>query len=132
MRKIYLCNDITQAKLLRKLIKIRSACILLKNDYRLPNLTNELRLNADSIYNYCNKNIATQLKNCELFDISTEQDDNERTKAYEKSIPLSQYLGSCCVLAGDEAEIVINELKRIDMCAKIQKALATGRSVLID
>ncbi len=131
MIKIYLCDDEKQAKLLRKLMRIQTSCMLVKNDYRLPNVEKDIRASADIVYKYCNKSISAELKKCKSFASMKEADVDKMNSLCDQSPVLQNALGSCCVIAGEEATIVLSELKKYDMLRDLQKALETGKNLIL-
>ena len=130
MVKIYLVDDKNQVRLLRDLNSIKARCGFMASGFRMPETTKEEQKAVEIVIKYCRNNIAKQLKTCKLFGKLSSIEDDEASKAQSKSPLIKVTIGTCCVFA-DEAEPVLAELQRLDMCKTIQGALKTGKNIFL-
>lgn len=132
MAKIYLCEDIQQTKLLRRLMSIDAFCSLMELGRRMPEINSKEKEAVKIILKYTAKNISEQLKKCEFFAKENSKEDDEESAVTKESMLLRATIGTCCILAGEEAEVTLNELQRLGKCKTLQEALKTGKNVILD
>ncbi len=93
MTKIYLTDCERQVIILRDLMSIDINCGLLSMGYIMPAVSDKEKEAVQCIKKYCKKNIAEQLKNCELFAELTKKEYDEEIKSYNISITMKATLG---------------------------------------
>ena len=131
MAKIYLCEDRKDALVLRRLYTIDAFCSLIEMGRNVPDVSNKEKEAARIILNYTNKNILKTLKRCKLYAKESSREDDEETAVIKESLLLKQTIGSCCILAGEEAEVTLYELEILSKCKTIQEALKTGKNIIL-
>lgn len=131
MASIFLSNDKQAVLMVRRLLAIKSYCGIIQEGYRMPLVSKEEHRSAEILEMYCERNIKEALKGCKVYANISIEEDEEELDAHKNSPILKTTTGTGCVLAGNEAELTLQELKSLNKCATIRKALETGMSIII-
>ena len=127
---IYLVDNPKDVIWIRRLMQVKSQNQNLKWSYEL-NLSKDVKLAAQTVMDFCEDKIYEFLDNYEIFSELTENEEDVLVLSFKKSEILKQYLGTGCVLSNNELEITLKELKQMEICPTIQKALEKGKNIVI-
>ena len=128
--KIYLIDNLNDAIWVRRLIHVEGQNQNLKWSRELK-APKDVRLAAQTVMDFCKDKIYQFLDECEIFSELTENEEDILESSLKKSEILKQYLGTSCVLSNSELKITLSELKQMKVCPTIQKALETGKNIVI-
>lgn len=131
MVKIYLTENTKLAMHVRDLIAVDAFSGLLTMGYIMPAINEKESDAIHCIQKYCRKKIAEQLNKCELFGQLSKKEEDEECDSHRISYITKVTTGMGCVLA-NEAESVLKELQRLNICITLQKALRTGKHAVIE
>ena len=126
--ELYLTDERTVASVYRRLTRINTEIEQLKC-FKGADVPKKVKKSVCEVQDFCEETITNCLEKSELF--CKVPYDNILFEVFKKSAELKKYLGSLCVFNGEESEIVIKELQRLEVLPKISEALSTGKHLLI-
>ena len=131
MIRIYLTESAELEKYISNLEAAEIFGGLLTMGYIMPVVSVNEEVAMDNLRKYCRKKIAENLKKCEFFAELSKKEEEEKSASHNVSYITKATTGMGYVLA-DEAESVLQELQRLNICETLQKALKTGKHVVIE
>lgn len=130
MTDIYLTENRRQAIVVRSLQLIDKYCRLLTSDSTQEPLEGKEMDAVQCILEYCHNEIQEQLKKCEFFAVLTDEETAAELASHSVSFITRAGTGTYCVFA-KQAEEVLAEFQKLNICKTIQQALKTGKHVLL-
>ena len=131
MIKIYLTDNERQAIVVRNLQIIDKYCCSLALESAMEPLGVKERNAVQCIHEYCQNELKTQLKKCEFFAKLSDKEAEAEFASHKDSFITRAATGTYCVFAEKQAEEVLAEFQRLNICKTIQKALKTGKNILL-
>ena len=129
--KLYLTDNTENAVLYRHLIRIKSECERFKWLKGLSQIPKNVTKSADTVQDYCEEQLQQIIKSSTLFYKMSADEENAFFEMCEQSTVLKKYVGSCCILATNEIQMVMEEFKRLHINSCVGDALSTQKNVLI-
>lgn len=129
--KIFLINEEEKAKQIRQLKKLKSECIKLYWSQTITDLPEVVRSALDTIKVFVDQKIGEVCKEDVPVGTLSDEDEDAVVALLRKYPELGAILGSCVILAGEEAEKTAEFLDGKAVPKVLLDAISSGKNVVL-
>ena len=129
--KIFLINEEEKAKQIRQLKKLKSECIKLYWSQTITDLPEDVRSALDTIKVFVDQTIGEVCKEDVPVGTLSDEDEDAVVALLRKYPELGAILGSCVILAGEEAEKTAEFLDGKAVPKVLLDAISSGKNVVL-